>query len=48
MGIILALAMYAGYQDAGMNKICYYKYLGSTYTLVIGSTQLCPLSIEVN
>ena len=36
----------AGERISGMNKICYYDVLGSTYTLNIGATELCPLSYE--
>jgi len=28
----------------GMNKICFYDVLGSTYTLNVKSVELCPLS----
>ena len=28
----------------GMNKICYYDVLGSTYTLNVKSYELCPLT----
>ena len=35
-----------GEQVSGMNKICYYNCLGSTAAITIGSTQLCPLSIN--
>ena len=33
-----------GERVSGMNKICYYDVLGSTYTLNIGMVELCPLS----
>lgn len=35
-----------GERISGMNKICYYDVLGSTYTLNIGSVELCPLSYD--
>lgn len=34
-------------QVSGMNKICYYSYLGSTYTLNIKSVSICPMTINV-
>ena len=35
---------YTGEQTSGMNKICYYNRVGSTVTLNIPSTSLCPLT----
>ncbi len=35
-----------GEQISGMNKMCYYNVLGSTYTLNVKSYELCPLSHE--
>ena len=35
-----------GERTSGMNKICYYDVLGSTYTLNISSVELCPLSYD--
>ena len=35
-----------GERVSGMNKICYYDVLGSTYTLNIGMTELCQLTYE--
>jgi hypothetical protein len=35
-----------GDRVSGMNKICYYDVLGSTYTLNIGMVELCPLSYD--
>jgi hypothetical protein len=31
---------------SGLNKACYYDVLGSPYTVNIGATQLCPITIE--
>lgn len=36
-----------GEQTDGMNKICYYDVLGSTYTLNVKSTKLCPLTYNL-
>jgi hypothetical protein len=36
-----------GERKTGMTKQCFYDGLGSTYTRTIGSTELCPLSIQV-
>lgn len=50
--VLLAVSVYAatgfltGERESGMNKICYYDVLGSTYTLNIGIVELCPLSYE--
>lgn len=35
-----------GEETDGMNKICYYDCLGSRAAITIGSTQLCPLTIN--
>ena len=35
-----------GERTSGFNKICYYDKLGSTYTINISSTSLCPLTIN--
>ena len=35
-----------GEKMSGMNKICFYNVLGSTYTLNVQSYELCPLSYE--
>jgi len=35
-----------GERVSGMNKICYYDVLGSTYTLNIGMVELCSLSYD--
>jgi len=41
-----ATGFLSGERTSGMNKICYYDVLGSTYTLNIGMTDLCPLSYD--
>ena len=41
-----AICFSEGEQTSGMNKICYYSCLGSTYAITIKSTKLCPLSIR--
>lgn len=35
-------------RTSGMNKICFYDYLGSEIAITIGAVQLCPLTIEVD
>ena len=40
-------AFKTGENTTGMTKICFYNYLGSTYTKTVSSIQLCPLSITV-
>jgi len=40
-------AFYTGERTSGMNKVCYYDYLGSTYTANVRSYQMCPTSIRV-
>lgn len=35
-----------GEQTSGLNKICYYDVIGSTFTLNIKSYELCPLTYE--
>jgi hypothetical protein len=40
-------AFYKGEKLSGMNKICYYDYLGSEYVKTIRSHEVCPTSIRV-
>jgi hypothetical protein len=35
-----------GERTSGMNKMCFYDVLGSTYTLNVGAAQLCPVTID--
>jgi hypothetical protein len=41
-----ATCFHKGEQTSGMNKICYYDCLGSTYAITIKSFKLCPLTIN--
>ena len=41
------MAFYTGEYISGMNKVCLYDYLGSTYTRNVKSYALCPMSISV-
>lgn len=41
-----AVGFKTGESISGFNKICFYNKLGSTYTLNIPSTSLCPLTIR--
>jgi len=41
------IAFYTGERLSGMNKICFYDGLGSTYTINVASYALCPLSINI-
>jgi hypothetical protein len=36
----------SGEKTSGFNKICFYDCLGSERAITIGSTQLCPLTID--
>lgn len=36
----------SGERSSGMTKICYYKCVGGEASKTIGSTELCPLSIQ--
>lgn len=40
-------AFLQGERTSGMNKICYYEYLGSEVAITLRSYELCPLSIRV-
>ncbi len=40
-------AFKTGEEIKGLNKICYYSYAGSTYTKVISSASVCPISVRV-
>ena len=33
-------------QTSGMNKICFYDCLGSSYAITVSAVSLCPLSIN--
>lgn len=35
-----------GERISGFNKLCFYDCLGSEYAITIGSTSLCPLTVE--
>src|SRR5689334_16393300 len=35
-------------RSSGFNKICIYDVLGSAHTINVPSTQLCPLTIDVD
>ncbi|CAA6806566.1 MAG: Unknown protein [uncultured Sulfurovum sp.] len=39
-----AYGFLTGERISGMNKICYYDVLGSTKTLNVGISDLCPVS----
>ena len=41
-----ATGFLTGEKQSGMNKICYYDVLGSTYTLNVSAVELCPLSYD--
>lgn len=43
---IAATCFKTGERTSGMNKICYYDCLGSTYAITVGAVELCPLSIR--
>ena len=40
-------AFLSGERRGGMNKICYYNYLGSTIAITVSGVSLCPLTIKV-
>lgn len=44
---LAAEAYFDGDEAVGMNRICYYSYLGNRYAITISADQLCPESIEV-
>ena len=52
LNILMTLSLHAttgfliGEKMSGMNKICFYNVLGSTYTLNVQSCELCPLTYE--
>ncbi len=41
-----AYGILIGEKISGTNKICYYNVLGSTYTLNVDLTDLCPVSYD--
>ena len=45
-GTSSAVGFKTGETISGFNKICFYNKLGSTYTINIPSTSLCPLTIN--
>ena len=44
---LAGVAFLTGERTSGMNKICFYDHLGSDVAITIGSTQLCPLTINI-
>ena len=40
-------AFFSHDEVSGLNRICYYDYLGSTVAITIKAHKLCPLTIEV-
>lgn len=44
---LAGVAFYRGEAATGIAKLCYYDYMGTTYTLTISVATLCPISIEV-
>lgn len=41
------VAFYKGERVSGMNRICYYDYLGSTVAITISAASVCPATIEI-
>lgn len=37
---------FTGEQISGMNKICFYDVLGSTMTINISTTNICPVTYQ--
>lgn len=37
-----------GSYTSGMNRICLYDCLGSTFATTVGAAELCPLTLENN
>ena len=43
-------ACYAIYESdyvSGLNRVCFYDHLGSTYTITVDSVELCPQTTYV-
>jgi hypothetical protein len=43
---VAATCFATGEQTSGMNKICYYDCLGSSFAITVSSVALCPLTIN--
>lgn len=43
----LGTAFLSGERTTGMTKVCFYDYLGDTYTKTVSAVSLCPLSVRV-
>ena len=41
-----AYGFLTGERISGMNKICYYNVNGSTHTLNVGYSEICPVSYD--
>jgi hypothetical protein len=46
--LIIVTAFLSHSEVHGMNKICYYNFGTSVYSINIGYVQICPLHIKVD
>ena len=44
---LVVTAWFTHYEDVGLNRICFYKYLSSGYAMTLNRLQICPRSIEI-
>ena len=44
---VAGTAFYRGEAATGTAKLCYYDFMGTTYTLTVSVAALCPVSIKV-
>lgn len=46
--LMIGVAFLSGETLGTFNKVCYYDYMGDTYTINVDVVDLCPLSINVD
>lgn len=45
--LFLGVAFLVSSQISGLYKICTYNYLGNQIVITVGTTDICPLSIDM-
>lgn len=45
---VAGTGVFIGESIKGINRICYYDYMGSTYVVTFQIKDLCPMTIEVD
>lgn len=46
--VFACTAFYKSETVSGMNKICYYDHLGSSYAITVNSYRVCPTTVRAS